>query len=399
MEEPRPVPVRRLWLAVLCGYLALGATLQELPAYVVTEFGQGPAVAGLTVGLAFAATALVRPFAGRAGDAGLARPVVMAGGVMTALAALGHLLAPDIGLLLAARLLMGAGEAALFSGGLPWVLSGTPAGRRGRVAGWFGLSMWGGLATGPLVAVAAAHLGGSGAVWWTVVALPLVSTGLVATTSRPPHGWAAAPIGPASWRDVVPAGVGLPGFCLGLSAYGYGTLTALLVLYLTGGRIGGQSLGLAVFAAAFLVSRSAGSPLVDRYGGAVVARTVLVIEAAGLVLLAVAGTEPAALAGTAVTGIGIGVVYPSTVAVTLHRTKTGAPGAAVGTMTSFWDLGILAAGPLGGVIATCWGYRSAFATAAVLATAALAITFALRPAGSGRAVSRATPEPVRRGSR
>ena len=410
MDEPEAVPVRRLWVAVLCGYLALGATLQELPTYVVSEFGQGPAVAGLTVGLAFAATAFVRPFAGRAGDAGLARPVVMAGGAMTALAALGHLLAPDIGVLLAARLLMGAGEAALFSGGLPWVLAGTPADRRGRVAGWFGLSMWGGLATGPLLAVLAGRLGGSGAVWWTVIVLPLVSTALVATTRRPVRrlvadqpaddrcdvgreaepaaravrcgGRAAPPIRPRSWRDVVPAGVGLPGLCLGLSAYGYGTLTALLVLYLTDSRIGGQSAGLAVFAVAFLVTRSLGSPMVDRHGGGTVARVVLVIEIAGLVLLAAVGTEPAALIGTAITGIGIGVVYPSTVAVTLHRTRARAPGAAVGTMTSFWDLGILAAGPLGGLIATHEGYRTAFAAAAILATAAFAITFALRPAPS-----------------
>jgi MFS family permease len=382
MEKPEAVPVRRLWVAVLCGYLALGATLQELPTYVVSEFGQGPAVAGLTVGLAFAATAFVRPFAGRAGDAGLARPVVMAGGAMTALAALGHLLAPDIGVLLAARLLMGAGEAALFSGGLPWVLYGTPADRRGRVAGWFGLSMWGGLATGPLLAVLAGRLGGSGAVWWTVIVLPLVSTALVATTRRPVRRRAAAPIRPRSWRDVVPAGVGLPGLCLGLSAYGYGTLTALLVLYLTDSRIGGQSVGLAVFAVAFLVTRSLGSPMVDRHGGGTVARVVLVIEIAGLVLLAAVGTEPAALIGTAITGIGIGVVYPSTVAVTLHRTRARAPGAAVGTMTSFWDLGILAAGPLGGLIATHEGYRTAFAAAALLATAAFAITFALRPAPS-----------------
>ncbi|MGH7866106.1 MAG: MFS transporter, partial [Candidatus Dormibacteraceae bacterium] len=127
MERIEAVPKRRLWLGVLCGYLALGATLQELPVYVGTKFGQGPLVAGLVVGAAFAAAALVRPFAGRAGDAGRARLVVVTGGAITAVAALGHLLAPNVGVLLLARLLMGAGEAALFSGGLPWVLSGTPA--------------------------------------------------------------------------------------------------------------------------------------------------------------------------------------------------------------------------------------------------------------------------------
>jgi MFS family permease len=77
--------VWRLWLAVCAGYLALGATLQELPIYVEQHFRADPAVAGLAVGLAFAATAACRPFAGRAADADLSRPVVLAGGVLTGL--------------------------------------------------------------------------------------------------------------------------------------------------------------------------------------------------------------------------------------------------------------------------------------------------------------------------
>ncbi|MBO2456014.1 MFS transporter [Actinomadura violacea] len=367
------VPIRRLWTAVLCGYLALGATLQELPGYVTGDLGRGTAAAALAVGTAFAATALVRPFAGRAGDAGLARPVVMAGGALTAAGAAGHLLAPGLPVLLAARLVMGAGEAALFSGALPWVLAGATGGRSGRLAGWFGLSMWGGLSAGPVLAVLVHRLGGADAVWWTVIALPLVSSTLVATTrSRQERR-------PGSWHDLLPGGAGLPGLCLGLAAYGYGTLTALLVLYLGDRHLGGQQAGLAMFAVPFLLARSAGSPLVDRYGGAAVVRIVLLVEAAGLAVLTAAASAPAALAGVAVTGAGLGLVYPCTTTITLGRTKALRPGAAVGTMTSFWDLGILAAGPLGGQIAAHLGYRTAFAAAIAATLGALATAAALRP--------------------
>ncbi|WP_329235334.1 MFS transporter [Actinoallomurus sp. NBC_01490] len=367
------VPIRRLWTAVLCGYLALGATLQELPGYVTDDMGRGTAAAALAVGTAFAATALVRPFAGRAGDAGLARPVVMAGGALTAAGAVGHLLAPNLTVLLTARLVMGAGEAALFSGALPWVLAGATGGRRGRLTGWFGLSMWGGLSAGPVLAVLLHRLGGVDAVWWTVVALPLVSSALVATTrSRQERR-------PASWHGLLPGGAGLPGLCLGLAAYGYGTLTALLVLYLGDRHIGGRQAGLALFAVPFLLARSAGSPLVDRYGGVAVARIVLLVEAAGLTLLTAAASEPVALTGVAVTGAGLGLVYPCTTTITLGRTGALRPGAAVGTMTSFWDLGILAAGPLGGQIAAHLGYRTAFAAAIAAALGAFATAAALRP--------------------
>lgn len=115
---------------------------------------------------------------------------------------------------------------------------------------------------------------------------------------------------------------GQPGF----AAYGYGTLTALLVLHLTVDRVGGENLGLAVFSAAFLVVRAAGSPLVDRLGGIRVAQTVLVVEAAGLVALATAATSVVALAGAAVTGAGLSLIFPSAVAVTLDRTGALRPG-------------------------------------------------------------------------
>lgn len=383
-DDVSPVPVRRLWLAVLCGYLSLGATLQELPGYVVSRFHAGPTTAGLAVGLAFAATAAVRPFAGRAGDAGWSRPVVVAGAGLTALAALGHLLAPSVGELLAARLVMGAGEAALFSGALPWVLGGVPAGRGGRVAGWFGLSMWGGLAAGPVLAVLLGRAGGSSAVWAAVAALPVLSGLLVVSTGRvdgarrraggdPGEPGDAAGVSPCrrGTRRLLPRGAGLPGLLLGLSAYGYGTLAALVVLYLSTDGVGGQSGALAVFAVAFLVTRAAGSPLIDRFGGARVVRCVLGLEVLGLALLAAAGDAPVALGGTALTGVGVGLVYPAATVLTLGRTAARSPGLAVAAMTSLWDLGILAAGPAGGLLAAHLGYRQAFGAAALVAAVAL----------------------------
>jgi MFS family permease len=379
---PSDTPIARLWLAVLCGYLALGATLQELPRYVTDRFHAGPLVVGFSVALAFAGTAAARPLAGRAGDAGRSRAAAMTGGLLTAVAAVGHLLAPDLGLLLAARLVMGIGEAFLFSGTLPWVLAGVPSARAGRVAGWFGLSMWGGLSAGPLLAVAAGDAAGPHAVWALVIALPLVSVALVASTARPDGVRSSAFSSHGrGLRDLLPPGAVNSGAILGLASYGYGTLTALLVLFLGTRGIGGQGLGLALFSIAFLATRAAGSPLVDAYGGLLVARVVLLAEAAGLALLASAGSEPVALGAVAIAGVGLGLIYPASTKLTLGRAAGPAAGTAVGAMTSFWDLGILAAGPAGGLIAASAGFRAAFWTAAAMALASLAAT-GIRPAGA-----------------
>jgi MFS family permease len=92
---PVVTPVRRLWVAVLCGYLALGATIQVLPQFVITRFHSGSLMAGTAVGIAFLATAAVRPFAGLFADSGRARRTVSFGGVLGALGGLGHLWAPN----------------------------------------------------------------------------------------------------------------------------------------------------------------------------------------------------------------------------------------------------------------------------------------------------------------
>jgi predicted MFS family arabinose efflux permease len=52
----------------------------------------------------------------------------------------------------------------------------------------------------------------------------------------------------------------------------------------------------------------------------------------------------------------------------------------MGVMTSFWDLGVMAAGPLGGLVAEWLGFPAAFVLAAGSATACVLVCLAfLRP--------------------
>lgn len=160
------------------------------------------------------------------------------------------------------------------------------------------------------------------------------------------------------------------------------------MLFLRTGHLGGDAVALAVFAIGFLLARAFGSPLVDRFGGARTAGPVLIVEAAGLAVVAGASSTTGVLLGTAVTGLGLGVIYPATVSMTLHRAGGSGVGASVGVMTSFWDLGVLAAGPIGGLLAAGPGFRAAFGFACVVALSAVAIAVSLagvrsRTASSG----------------
>lgn len=369
-------PVRRLWLAVALGYVALGATLQLLPSHVEERWGVVGAAVPLLVSAAFLATAAARPLAGLLVDAGRAHATVWAGASLTAAAAVVQWAAPSVPVLVLGRLVMGAGEGLLFSGALPWVLATLPPERRGRGAGWFGLSMWVGLTVGP----ATAALVGSPTLGWCVaVVSPLVSFALIAS-ARPDHERPRSlrPTRVTSLRLRMSRTARLPGLYLGLCAYGYGTTIGLLAVHVRERGLAGDA-ALAVLAASFLVVRAAGSPAVDRFGAPRVAVVLAAVEAAGLAILPTVRDDLGVLVAAGLVGAGVALAYPCAVALTLAArapSATGGAGAAVGATTSWWDLGLLAAGLGGGALVLRWGTAGAFGVAAVVSVAAGVVALA-----------------------
>ncbi len=352
--------IKRLWIAVFCGYLALGATIQALPGLHLGS----PAVTGALVTVAAAATAIARPFAGRLADRGV--PVARAGAALVALGMAGHVLARSVPEMAAARLVLGAGEGALFTGALAAVLRDAPAARRGRLIGHFGLSMWGGLAIGP---VAAAAIGGHAL--WLAAAMSVIALGLAKTR--------AAPVAPAPARARILPPVALRlGLLLGLSSFGYGTLNAFIST-----RTEDAGVALGVFAGAFVVTRALGSRLVDEVGPQRVARVSIAVEAVALL-----GVPH--LVALVLLGAGLALVLPALMLWLVELAPAHERGAAVGAITSCWDVGIALAGPLGGL-----DVRQAFAFAAVAAGAG-ALAPAPRPASVMRRAGTSALKEVRK---
>jgi MFS family permease len=334
--------IKRLWGAVFCGYLALGATIQALPGL---HLGSAAATGALVTVAAFA-TAVARPFAGRWADRGA--PVARTGALLVALGALAHLAARSVPEMAAARLLLGAGEGALFTGALAVVLRDAPAAKRGRLIGHFGLSMWGGLALGPVI-------GGL----WFAAAMSVACVALAAPGTARPHHRSAPPRA----RLLPPQALRL-GLLLGLSSFGYGTLNAFVAT-----RTEDTGLALGLFAGAFVVTRALGSRLVDDHGPQRVARVSIALEAVALPFVP-------HLAALLLLGAGMALVLPALMTWLVTVTEGHERGAATGAMTSCWDAGIALAGPLGGL-----SVHNAFVLAAVAAGAG-ALAPAPRPAHS-----------------
>ena len=166
-----------LGAAALC-YAALGAVLRLLP-----DLAGDRAALGLLVGAPALTAIVTRPAGGRLADRVGPDAVMAAGAAVMAAGVAPAWVSQSFPPLLVSRLAVGAGEGAMMSAAVLWLLRLAGPARRGRALGHIGLANYAGLTAGPLLASA---LGvAAGPVLAAAAALPLAGA-LVTTRARRP---------------------------------------------------------------------------------------------------------------------------------------------------------------------------------------------------------------------
>lgn len=376
---PLPKGTGIVFAGTLVNMLAVGASLPILPRYVKGPLGSGDVEVGLVFGaFAFAAIA-ARPVAGRFGDRRGRRQVIVAGTAMTAVAGALYALPAGVPGLVLARVLLGAGEGIVYTSGAAWVADRSPEETRGRLIGLFGLAIWSGMSIGPVLGQVTFDLTGSfGAVWALCALMPL---GALATVVRMPDDAVSATAAgadgdaPHGIRSLLPRAAIRPGVALMVANLGFAAFTSFLVLLLDERGIGHGALAFACFAVAVVVNRFLFGDLPDILGGRRGAMIAASTEAVGLLMLSVADSLPVALVATVVMGSGFSILFPSLALLVLDRADPKVRGAAMGTFTAFFDLGIAFGSPIAGLAASAFGYPAAF----VAGAAGAAISLVLLP--------------------
>lgn len=366
------VPYWRLWSACFLGFGAIGMTMQVMPAYAHERFGADAIIAGLAVTIGSLATMFSRPVSGRFADQSGGRRVAMAGAILGLIGGIGHLVATNLPILVLARLFLGAGEGALFTGSVGWILAHTEQSQRGRIAGHFGLSMWMGLASGPMLGTALMAIGTYRDVWIAASIVPMLAWVLVASTrpeARVPSG------GTKLRRALFPRAAWVPGASGVFASIGYGIIAAFLVPRFAALDFAGGNFALTVFGIAFMMTRFLGSGYADRFGARRVLLSAFLIESAGLAGLFLTHVQWFAFTSTALTGAGLSLLIPSVTSLVTEAADPRERTAALGAVTSAWDLGVAIGGPLGGFVAGASnaGPFALGAVAALIAIAPLAI--------------------------
>ncbi len=386
---PSAIPIARpgaafagIFAVTFCGLLAVGAVLPVLPRYVDGPLGAGKIAVGVVIG-SYAITGLMlRPFAGRFADRRGRKPAVVVGSLLMAVGGFLYLLPLGVGGLVAARLVLGAGEGTVFTAGSAWIVDLAPPERRGRVIGLYGLAVWAGLSIGPLFGELIQHNAGYVAVWIFAGVLPLLGALVAIRVPDPfrPSSWLEHEHHPLIAREAV-----LPGAALALGSIGYAAVATFVVLHLDDRGVGHGALVFGAFATMVVLTRLVGGDLPDRVGPARVAVAAALVEAVGLTTIAFAQSLAVAIAGALAMGAAFSLLYPSLSLLVVDRVSEARRGAALGTFTAFFDAGVGLGAPLAGAAAALSSYEGSFLLAAAIALACAAL-IAIKIAPRSRAL-------------
>lgn len=405
MTPPRPAGTRSVgfWLIVLAAtanYTVLSASAPLLTRAVADVLGRDAAVSGALVSVAGLTGAACMTLAGIAVGRSGPRAVTLVS-ALVALLGTGLLVAvftvPGIAV---ARVVYGIGNAGITVATTAWISATAPDGERGRALGYYGISVWVGLAVGPVLGVNLYAVRGNVVAWTGLLLVQAVVLLAAASVAGPrrcaddPTGAVPVPTAPGGrtgrTRAVV-AAVRVPAL-VALCAWGaQGLFTTFLVQHLQSrgvpatGVLGASSIFL-VFAGSVVGARFALGSLPDRIGPAATTRGALVVVACGLVLMAVAGSFVLAALAAVVLGVGYSPLYPSLTLLSTASLPDALRPAGIGVFSAATSLGMAGGAVAGGLLITAWGSVPAVAAAGLLQLLVLP------------AVRRATvPEPVERG--
>jgi MFS family permease len=351
----------------------------------LTESALGVALLGVAVGALVA-----MPVAGRLVARHGSRPVTRAGAVAAAVGLALPALAPTLPLLVAALVLLGAGNGVLDVA--MNAQASTVEQRYGRpiMSRFHALFSLGGLA-GAALGGLAADIGLDPAAHLALIALVVGVAAAGSATGMLPAGADAAPAHAAfTWPPRPLVILGIVAFCV---LFGEGAMADWSAIYLrdvTGAGPGAAAAGYAAFSLAMAGGRAVGDTVIERVGPARLVAGSGTLAALGLAAALAIGTPWAAIVGFGCVGAGLSVVFP-TVLATAGRVPGTASGPAIAAVSTFGYTGFLAGPPLIGFLAHALTLRGGLVAVALACVAVALLAGALGRAAVPPSAAGATP--------
>lgn len=358
-------------------YLTIGLPLAILPTFVHLSLGFGTVIAGLVISAQYIATVISRPQAGRLTDRLGPQRTVIIGLTACAFSGFGTLAAAFFTnsprlcllLLLLGRLMLGIGESLVSIGGIIWGVGRAGSHNIAKVISWNGVATYSALAIGAPLGIVLEQHGRLPAVSLVIILSGLAGVALAMRLAPipviPPK---PLPFAHIFWR-VAPHGT-----ALALGGIGFGVIATFITLFYARMHWSGAALSLTLYGVCFIGVRLTCSRFINRFGGFPVALVSLVVEIAGLTLLAFAHARATAFIACALIGFGFSLIFPSLGVEAVRHIPIENRGTAIGAYNVFVDFSLFITGPIAGAIIARRGYPAAFLSAAAAVVLAFILT-------------------------
>ena len=364
-------PYAAMFGGIFLCLLGVGASLATLPFFVLQELDGDKVEVGVVTAAIAVAAVVSRPIAGRIADRRGYKTLMLCGAGICLLAGLAYYAAVNVPVLVAVRILHGIGEGTVYTSGAAWLVRLCPVERRGRVVGLYGTCMWLGITLGAFFGTVAMRVSGFPAVWGLCAAVGLAGLLVVSLGRRPERSEPTA-----ARPSILPVSTVIPGVALSLAALGYAALAAFVALHMAARGVADGIAGFNAFGVTYVGVRLVIGNLPDRLGARQVAIWSALVEAAGLVIVALAPNLVTVIIGGLVMGSGLSLLFPALALLVINRTAPSQQGAALGGFTSFWDIGLAAGGPFAGLVANLSGYPAVYWVMTVCAVASALLSWA-----------------------
>ena len=362
-------------LASFAYFTALGALLPTVPRFVEDELGGGGVQVGIGVGAYAVSAALLRPWVGRIGDTHGRRVLAVVGALVVAVSIVCYALATELWMLVVARLITGAGEAAVFVGVATAAQDLAPDHRRGEAASYFSVALYAGLAVGP--PIGESLVGHGFTTLWLVIAGFAALAALTALWI--PRG-KTVPAEELGDRPFLQPDALWPGLILFLGLIPFTAFAAFGPLFADDIGLGSVGGVFGLYAGLVLVIRIVGARLPDRLGWQRGSTIALLGVTAGIWLIAAWGTVPSIWVAAVGLALGMSLMYPSLFTAVMGAAPEEERSHAVGTFSVFFDLSQGFGATLIGVVVSLssGNERAGFAAAGLLSFGGLVAQWLLR---------------------
>ncbi|MEM1332649.1 MAG: MFS transporter [Actinomycetota bacterium] len=366
-------------LAAFCFFVYIGALIPLVPLFIEGPVGEGEFGVGLNAAVFAIAAIVARPFIGRVADARGRRIVIVAGGLIAALGAIGFSQADSLAMVLLFRSFTGVGEACVFVGCATLIADLSPPDRRGEGASYFSIAIFTGLGVGPVLGE-----------WllddtlfertFVVAATFALLAGVIGafaparvTREGEPRNEPGSPERHAGWRRYVHPAAVLPGIVLAL---GVGSLTTFFLFVPDYSRTVGlaSSGGLfLVYSAVSLVVRIFFAKLPDRLGPRRAVSMALANFMVGLSIIVLVAEPWALWVAALFVGLGAAFNYPALMALAVNRAPDRESAAVISSFTMFFEIGGAVSGLTVGALGELVGKRPAFIAGVVFPVIGLVV--------------------------